>query len=495
MRGMWVAGALLMAGWAGSAYTQLPAPIDAMLRAAELPASSLGVTVLRLSDDKLIWTQQPDLPMQPASTIKVLTSIVGLERLGPHYRSRTEITTQARLVDGALKGDLALRGVGNTDITWEDFRRMLQALRHQGIRALDGDLLVDRNFFRPSRIDVGVPPFDESPEFCYNVIPDALLINTNLVQFDINSSDDGFQIRLTPALQGVAVTSNMTLVDRDCAKWEDGWKIPTVVYASADEVRVYLEGVFPKNCAISTSLNVVERAEYTERLFRQLWRELGGIFTGRVRELRADEGGAQPPSAQLRVLAQHQARPLAEVVRNINKISDNTITRMIYLTLGTIGSAETRDTPGATSSSASAEQEVRSWLRERAIDDSGLVLDNGSGLSRSERITPRQLAKVLQAAYRSKWAPEFLSSLPIVAIDGSMRARLKDSPAAETARVKTGSLRNVVAVAGYVTDAVGERHVVVAMINDERAIRAGGRAILDALLDSVARSGGAPAFR
>jgi len=509
MRQKWFRCLLAWAMFSVPAYAQLPPDVEALLRASNMPDSALGLAVMRVADGKLVWSRQLDQPMQPASTMKVLTAIVGLERLGPAYRSRAELTTGATVVDGVLRGDITLRGLGNTDITWEDFQRMLLTLRQKGVREIEGDLRVDRNFFKPSRLDVGVPPFDESPEFRYNVIPDALLINMNLAQFDIASSNDGFQVRLTPALLGVNVISNMTLIERGCDKWEDGWKIPTTVYADSGEVRVYLEGAFPKNCAITTNLNVVDRAEYTARLFRQLWRELGGTFKGSVRELVA--GDAVAPSGSLeapRVLAEHRARPLAEVTRNINKVSDNTITRMIFLTLGT--GANRADDAGAkivesagtnagesngASTVARAEREIRAWLKQNAIDDAGLVLDNGSGLSRSERISPRQLAGVLQAGYRSKWAPEFLSSLPIVAVDGSMRNRLKDSPAAETARIKTGGLRNVVSVAGYVTDAVGEPHVVVGIINDERAGRAGGRAILDALLDAVARDGAKMALR
>ena len=494
MRNRWSRLWLILALMVSPAYGHLPEQVRTMLQASTLPDTALGVAVVRVSDGKLIWSQHLDQQMQPASTMKVLTAIVGLEQLGPAYRSRTELTTRAPIIDGVLKGDLTLRGLGNTDITWEDFRRMLLTMRNNGIRHIDGDLLVDRTFFQPSRLDVGVPPFDESPEFRYNVIPDALLINMNLAQFDIATTDDGFQIRLTPALEGVNVISNMSLVERACDKWEDGWKVPTTVYASKDEVRVYLEGAFPKNCAVSTNLNVIDRAEYTAHLFRRLWRELGGMFSGNVRELATDVVSVRPGSAGMsKVLAEHRARPLAEVTRNINKVSDNTITRTIFLTLGSGGAVLPGDVEATTI--AKAEREVRTWLKRNSIDDAGLVLDNGSGLSRSERISARQLAAVLQAAFRSKWAPEFLSSLPIVAVDGSMRTRLKDSPAASTARIKTGGLRNVVSVAGYVTNLVGEPHVVVGMINDDRAARAGGRAILDALLDAVARSGTAVANR
>ncbi len=478
---IWIRAGLLWAACSGLACAQLPANVAEMLRGSNMPESALGLQVVRLSDGKVIWSHRADQAMQPASTMKVLTSIVGLERLGPAYRSRAAISTSATVVGDRLNGDMVIRGEGNTDISWEDFSKMLQTVRQAGIREIRGNVVVDRTFFSPSRLDLGVPPFDETPEFRYNVIPDALLINMNLAQFDIASTDAALTIRLTPPLSRVKVISNMSLVSRACAKWEDGWKIPTTVYAEDGEIRVYLEGEFPANCAITTNLNVVDRAEYTSRLFTSLWNELGGTITGRVIEATTPLPPAAGPS---RVLAEHRARPLAEVTRNINKVSDNTITRMIFLTLGAKAGAPEDMRPTI----VKGEQVIRTWLRSNGIGDTGVVLDNGSGLSRSERIAPKQLAAVLKAAYRSKWAPEFLSSLPIVAVDGSMRSRLKDSPAAETARIKTGGLRNVVSVAGYVTNAAGEAHVVVGMVNDDRAARAGGRAMLDALIDTVARS-------
>lgn len=450
------------------------------LRTRELPETSFGASVVRVSDGKVVWQQRPDVPMQPASTMKVVTSIVALDVLGPAFRARAELVSTAPVIDGVLQGDLVLRGFGNPDLEWEDFRRMLLALREasggKAIRRIAGNFVVDRQFFSPSRLDVGVPPFDETPEFRYNVIPDATLVNTNLLRFDIETDDSGFRIRTTPSLDSVKLISNMSLADRACDKWEEGWRIPSTVKSASGEIRVYLEGTFPRNCAASPSINVIDRSDYVARLFLALWRSLGGEFSGAV-----VEASTPIPSQGLRVLAEHRSRPLAEFTRNINKSSDNTITRTAYLLLG----AGERADP-ALSSLSKAEATVRAWMRTRSIDDTGMVLDNGSGLSRSERLSARQLAEVLRAAARSKWAPEFVSSLPIAATDGSMRARLRDTPAAETARIKTGSLRNVVSVAGYVTDRRGETYAVAAIINDERAIRAGGRQVLDTLLERIA---------
>jgi D-alanyl-D-alanine carboxypeptidase/D-alanyl-D-alanine-endopeptidase (penicillin-binding protein 4) len=131
---------------------------------------------------------------------------------------------------------------------------------------------------------------------------------------------------------------------------------------------------------------------------------------------------------------------------------------------------------------------IRAWMQRHGIDDTGLVLENGSGLSRTERVRPAQMAGLLQAAQKSLWMPEFLTSLPIAAVDGTMKRRLKDSPAAARARVKTGTLKNVVAIAGYVPDANGELCVVVAMINHDLTGNGNGRKAIDALIDWVAQS-------
>ena len=174
---------------------------------------------------------------------------------------------------------------------------------------------------------------------------------------------------------------------------------------------------------------------------------------------------------------------LAELTRNVNKRSDNPITRMVYLNLGAASATDT-----ALTTPARAERRVRAWLQQQGIDDTGLVLENGSGLSRSERVTPAQLAAVLRVAVGSKWAPEFLASMPIVGVDGGMEKRLVKSRAAGWARIKTGSLFDVAAVAGFVPNAANEMCIVVMMINSPLVKDGVGKAILDALLEAVAES-------
>ncbi len=468
----------------------LPSNVVRALREANIPEDAIGVAVTRLGDGATVISHGADKSFAPASTMKLVTTFIGLERLGPIYRGRAELRTDAPQVGSALAGNLVLRGLADPDLDWEGFQRMLQSLRNKGIQHIQGDLIVDRQLFQPTRFDIGVPPFDEAPEFRYNVIPDALLINMNLLQFELQSDASSVHIRVTPSLDQVEVVSNMALIDGPCNKWEDGWVMPTQLPSqlgstkavSGGAVQIQLNGTFPRNCVITTDINILDRAVYTDRLFRSLWAKLGGTYGGVTREAPTPNSALTP--AEGRLLAEHRSRPLAEVLRDINKPSDNTLARMLYLTLGALPDSPESKTPTL----AKADQEVRAWFNRQGISQTGLVIENGSGLSRIERIRPSQLAALLIAASRSNWAPEFMASLPIAGIDGTMRNRLRDTPAAAHARIKTGTLKDVVAIAGYVPDAMGQMCVVVAIVNHPRASGAVGRPIADALINWVVQA-------
>lgn len=471
----------------GLAHAQLPAPVAQVMAQQGLPEDALGVLVLK--GDAIVLSHGAARPMQPASTMKLVTTLASLERLGPAFRGRTELRATSSIDKGVLRGNLILKGGADADLSGEDVENMLRALHYQGIRRIEGDLVLDRQLFQPARTDVGIPPFDESPEAYYNVIPDALLVNKNMLQIDMRSTGKQLKLQMQPALDRVSIGSDMTLVDADCSTWETGWKLPEAVRQKDGRIKVVLHGTFPKDCARTYSINVLDRDDYIDRLFRQKWKELGGKFSGKVVD------GVTPPGSTL--LAEHTSRMLPELVRDTNKPSDNLLARTLFLSLGSL-----QADPAAGSFAAPATGEttfarsdaaVREWMRGHRIDDAGFVIENGSGLSRLERISPQQMAYLLQAGLRSNWAPEFQASMPIAAIDGTLRRRLHGTAAAGRARLKTGTLRNVVALAGYVPDANGVQNVFVAMVNSEQAGNGRGRAVLEALVEWVARSGGVSA--
>lgn len=476
-----IAVAVLFA-WLPAAQASLPQPVAQAMATASIPDDSVSVFVIR--GDTIVLEHLADRARMPASTMKLVTTIAAMEKLGPVFRGRTELLASGDVKDGVLNGDLILRGGGDIDLTPAVLEKMMQKVRNEGIRHVKGKFVIDRTLFNPTRLDVGVPPFDEAPDAYYNVIPDAALVNGNLIELDMRATDKAMKVVMAPALEGVSVASDMELIDAECDKWEDGWKLPEVRQGAGGKLKVVLQGTFPRNCAKVYSVSVIDRQEYAGRALKTAWKRVGGVFRGDV------VVGKAPADARL--LSEHVSRMLPELVRDVNKSSDNLFARTLYLALGSLEADPvlgSRPIPGAETQTTliRADATVREWMRSHGISDDGLVIENGSGLSRMERITPIQMAGILRAATKSNWLPEIQASMPIAGVDGTMRRRLKDSPAAQRARLKTGTLRDVVGLAGYVQDAAGRQNIVVVMVNDERAGNGNGRAIADAVIDWVAR--------
>ncbi len=535
-RAVWGLACLL--ALAGCAHQGLPPPtfpasVRAALDKAGLDPSTLAVAVLPLGHSGQAvgggvalgaapssgWLHQADRSMQPASAMKVVTSAVALDRVGPNLRGYTELRTAAPIEGGRLKGDLLLRGGADLELGLPQLWALMLELREAGVRHIDGNIVLDRHLFQPARLDIGVPPFDESPEFPYNVIPDALQLGGNLHGLELVSDRQQVLAKLRPELPGVRVDNRLTLHAPGsvaCRDWSTaGWITPTFEQDREGTVVVRLQGRYPTDCTQRPALQLMERNLQAQAQLRWVWNELGGQWNGRVREAARGEfaytstalngvpeaaANAQPPAGQAtRLIARREARPWGEWLRPLNKTSDNVATRVLYLLTGLEEQKRAQGTAGAAaapdrSTRDWADASVRRWFTQHGIPLEGLVMDNGSGLSRSERITPRQLAMVLQAAHGQLFSSELMMSLPVAGVDGSLRSRMTDTPARGRARLKPGTLRNVVALAGYVEDAQGRRWVMAAMVNHDEAPRR-GRPVLDAVADWVAAGGAAAAAR
>jgi serine-type D-Ala-D-Ala carboxypeptidase/endopeptidase (penicillin-binding protein 4) len=465
---------------AAPADDALPAPVAAALAKAGLPADALAAVAIPRTRWARTWQHRADVAMQPGSAMKVLTTIVALDRLGPNHRGRTELLAAGPIVGEMLDGDLVLKGGADPDLDQAALLGLLFELRQRGVREIAGGLVLDGTLFRPARIDQNLPPFDDAPEWPYNVIPDALMATGNLAGLALSSDDSGaVRARLTPPLEGVEIdTSALVLEDRDCDDWDEAWQTPSAVQTVPGRWRIALQGRYPRRCEASARLQLLDRTLLTERLIRTLWTSLGGSWRqppGSVRE------AATPAGA--RRIALHESRDWGEVLRPMNKTSDNALTRLLFLQLGLAAMERDATTPTL----ELARREVARWFDERGIARPGLVTDNGSGLSREERIAPRTMAKMIGAALDGPHAPELLMSLPVAGVDGTLRRRLKGTRAEGWARLKTGTLKNVRALAGTVRDTRGDTWVVVAMVNHDDAARASP--VLDALIEWVANSG------
>lgn len=445
----------------------LPFAVKAALKQAGLPESSLGVWVEEDRGRKPVLSLGAERAMSPASVMKLVTTYSALELLGPAYSWKTEAYADGTLTGDTLNGALVLKGYGDPSLTLENFWLLLRDLRQRGLRDIRGGVVVDQSYFAPIAYDPGA--FDNEPLRAYNAPPQALLVNFNAVRVRLLPQAGTGMVKVVadPSLSSLKMVSDIRQDNAPCGDWRE--EISTEVATEGKERVLTLAGRFPLSCGEkSFNLNVLSNGSYVDSLIHLLWEELGGTLGGPF------SAGELPPGASL--LARHDSPPLADVIRHINKFSNNVMARQLFLTLG----AEQGGPPATAAKSVSA---VHAWLASKALDFPELVLENGSGLSRVERISPQHLGELLLAATRSPVFAELESSLPIVAVDGTMKKRLTDSPIAGHAHVKTGSLEGVRSVAGYVFDRRGRRMVVVAMVNHPRA--AAAKPVLDALLQWV----------
>ena len=460
-------GLLTLASSVPAADGELPASVWAAFQRAQIPESAVGVFVQRVGDPTPLLTVHADRAMNPASTMKLVTTYAALELLGPSFTWKTTMASNAPQVGGVLEGDLYLRGSGDPKLVFENVWLMLRQLRGRGIRTIRGDLVLDRSLFEPTPFDPSA--FDGEPFKPYNVGPDALLVNFKSITLRFLPDEARREVRVSsePALSDFDI-GPVAYADGPCGDWKT-----RIAADFTRSDRISFAGAYPATCGEQTyNVAVMDHRQYVGALFRALWSELGGSLGGTVRD------GIVPVDA--RPLVEHESPSLAEVVRDINKYSNNVMAREVFLQLGVDGSR------GA-SNAERAQRVVRGFYAAKNLTMPELVLENGSGLSRRERISAQSMGRILQAAWASPVMPELIASLPLVGFDGTMRRRLTQRSVAGQAHVKTGSLADVRAVAGYVLAGSGKYYVVVAIINHGNASGAG--AAQDALLQWVYENG------
>jgi serine-type D-Ala-D-Ala carboxypeptidase/endopeptidase (penicillin-binding protein 4) len=442
----------------------VPPPVAQALRQANIALSGVALHAQEIGADKAFLSHRAAQAMNPASVMKLLTTYAGLDLLGPAYTWRTEL--YALHVSGeSVRGDVYLKGYGDPKFTMEQFWLLLRNLRQRGVRHIEGDLVIDQTHFDLAAGDPAA--FDAQGHRAYNVLPQAMLPSFKAVSFRFVPDLDERIVRIyaEPDLQPLRVVNKVALKDGACPfDWRES--VERKLDNGARNASVTFTGVFYTECGErDLGLAVLANGEFALALFRQYWSELGGRFSGKVRD------GAVPAGAKL--LVSRQSQPLSEIVRDINKWSNNVMARQLLLTMG----AEGGNAPGSVPKGEAA---LRRWLTQKGLDFPELVIENGAGLSRIERLSAEHLGELLIHAAKSAHAAEFEASLPIAGIDGTLKRRLNDRSVAGRAHIKTGSLEGVRAIAGYVLDAKGRKLAVVFLVNHAQAN--GAQAAQDALL-------------
>jgi serine-type D-Ala-D-Ala carboxypeptidase/endopeptidase (penicillin-binding protein 4) len=445
--------------------TDLPPGVVLVLDGHGISPDDVSILVQPVDSDTPVLSHRADVPRNPASVMKLVTTWSALEILGPAYTWRTEVYFLGDFDGRTLDGDLAIKGYGDPFLVVEEVWKMLRRLRNLGLEEITGDLLLDDSFF-----DVREPPpgeFDNEPFRTYNVVPNALLANFKAVRFQFFADTVGGRVKVAtdPVLPNLDIRNRLELGDGPCRGYQGG--ISFSVTDPGPASRVVFEGRFPAACnTYELSRTVLEHDTYLYGLFEGLWNELGGSLHGGL------ERGVVPEDARL--VMTWRSRPLGDQIRSINKNSNNVMTRQLVYTIG----AETSEAPGTREKGIEG---IRSFLDERGIDTSPLVIDNGAGLSRDARVSASLLAAILRQATRSPYASEFVSSLSLGGVDGTTRRRFDERAGAGRMHVKTGRLDHVSALAGYAHRPSGQDYVLVILVNTLDAHRGPGQELEEAV--------------
>jgi D-alanyl-D-alanine carboxypeptidase/D-alanyl-D-alanine-endopeptidase (penicillin-binding protein 4) len=342
----------------------------------------------------------------------------------------------------------------------------MQAL---GIQKIDGNLFFDRSAYAPSVMEHNT--IDGEALRAYNVPPDPLLYAFRTLSFQLGKSRtaDFIDISYTPALSQLKIDNQMQLVDQPCDNWKSNVRFnlePEGVSKINQPLVAQFSGAFPSACkGVNYNVVALDANTFLTQGFTAAWELSGGTWV----KAPIGKSGVTPLAARL--LLQFEGISLADDVLDINKFSNNVMARQVLLTLAL-------EKIGKPATTANGEIVIQSWLKQNSLDFPGLVIENGSGLSRNEAISAEQMNQLLFTARNLPVGEIFYNSLPIAGTDGTMRNRLmtqlrkflhlKKKP---EARIKTGSLADVRTISGYVMSKSGKLYAVTSFINHPNAWR------------------------
>lgn len=427
----------------------LPDSVVSALDKSRIAPDRISAYVHEVGADEPLLIFNPDVARNPASVIKLVTTYVGLESLGPTYTWKTQAYSTAKPAGGVLDGDLYLKGRGDPFLVLERLWLLVRSLRVEGVRDIKGDIVIDNSYFDVGEVDPGA--FDGRPFNPYNVVPDALLVNFQSIEFLFRPDPIRGRVEIVPEPMpaNLEIRNQVQLVEGRCGGKHNQISF-TVANAPVHDL-VNFSGRFSRQCgAYRVSRSVLQGPTYAYGVFRSIWEEGGGKIAGKMRL------GTVPSAA--RSLATLESVPLTDVIGSINKLSNNVMARHLLLTLG----AERFGAPGTVEKGARAASE---FLGRRGLDIPELNLGNGAGLARETRISARSLGRLLLAAERSPYRAEYRSSLALAGMDGTMRKRFRNDEMAGRMHLKTGTLNSVRSIAGYVDGRSGRRYAVVMIQN------------------------------
>lgn len=443
------------------ALAELPTPVSDALKAAGIPQEHVAVYVQQVDAARPLVSLNAQKSMNPASVMKLVTTYTALEMLTPAYRWKTEVYRHGEIKRGVLHGDLIVKGYGDPNFQPHHFWQLLMQLQQLGVRKITGDLLIDKTYFTPQANNAA---FDDEVWRAYNAAPSAFLVGGRKTSLQFQVLENLVYVQQEFPLPQVHIEQTLTLRQGECGDWRNYIQYKVLPEKAFTQVKI--TGSYAASCESRyLELSLFNDEEYAFNTFKALWKTLGGTFNGKLKV-------AVTPTSATYMFEQLSA-PLGEQVRDINKWSNNLMARQLLLTMAAADNPlQATETHGA--------EVVKQQLVKLSLPVDPLVLENGSGLSRVEQLTAGQLGAMLVRAYHRPVMPEFIASLPILGLDGTVKTRMQTSAAQAKAHLKTGSIHGVIAIAGYILGQDQQRYALVMLVNDAKAAQA--RAAQDALI-------------
>lgn len=417
---------------------------------------TLGASILDVRDDRRLAEVNADKPVNPASNQKILTAAAALHYLGPAYRFRTEL--RGSLQEGVVES-LVLSSNGDPSLATHDLWRLARVVRDRGLRRV-GTIYVDQSFFDEQYVP---PAFEQQPGewAAFRAPVSAVAIEQNTITLNVVPN---------------APTRPATFWFEPPGVVDSHGTIETRAAGSGDAVRWSLQvdkpgqAMRPHSTVGGGVAAGLGRRRYTRRMedprlapglvLEQVLADLGIETTGEVELVRAK--GDRPKATE--TLSYVLSEPLAQLLYPVGKDSDNFYAEMLLKALGAAATSRENSTPEPASSVAGAKALLR-WLERGRIDTQNLVIKNGSGLFDANRLSPAALVGTLAAAHREPAiASEMVAQLAIGGVDGTLRNRFKKLAGTRAVRAKTGTLRDVIALSGYVMGPGGRPPVAFSLV-------------------------------
>jgi len=425
--------------------------INKILNRSELSKGNYSFYIKNISKRAKVFSYNEQKAFNPASVMKLVTTYAGLQLLGPQYQWKTEVLYKGNIKNKHLYGDLIIRGYGDPTLTYADLSEIIERVQQQDIQYIHGNIIIDESFFGELQ---NQDLIDDKKYRAYNVNPKSFVVNENTINFNFSINNEKINIQTFPEIQTLKVINHLKLSDQGCNEWKDA--LDYEVETKSNITEIVFNGAFDKACdSKDIDLSILSHNRLSKELFEKLWKMHGGIIEGNFKN-------TYQKVTDTHKLYEHQSRPLSLIVRDVNKYSQNLIARNLLLTM-------LAENNGSPITENEAGRFAKEFLIKEKLKLDSLEMDNGAGLSRNAKISAEDLSFLLEKAYSGLYMPEFIASLPNMGIDGTLKNRGKKLSVSKHAYLKTGSIKNVSAIAGYIIDKNNDIKVFVFMANDPKA--------------------------